>query len=924
MEEEDDPSISAAAHLQTLISSLSSSTARLSNRSRAVPSDKDFHFFNNFPEFKLPVKQIQSLSESSLQTLASSKNLFGGGGGPENPPPLPADLDESYDWLVSLNDDLIERFNVSMDEFKSTREKQEGKVTNLSILEEGGFQLVRGKNRGRKKESNGLGGDQGSAAAAAGVRIGMKEKAVGARSKVPFHIPTIPRPQDQFSIIVNNLNMPFEHVWLERSEDGSRVVHPLEKLSVANFVDRSIKESEEMVKPLPLESTPFKLVEVVKELKVLAAKLRDASEFAVDLEHNQYRSFQGLTCLMQISTRSEDFIIDTLKLRVHIGPYLREVFKDPSKRKVMHGADRDIEWLQRDFGIYVCNLFDTGQASRVLQLERNSLEYLLHHFCGVSADKEYQNADWRLRPLPAEMLKYAREDTHYLLYIYNLMRQRLLSASTDGNDLLLEVYKRSCDICTHLYQKELLTETSYLYIYGLQEADFNSKQLAIVAGLHEWRDRVARDEDESTGYILPNRALLEIARQMPVSPSMLRRLVKSRHSFVESNLNTVISIIRSSIENSSAFETIAEELKQARTRQSMEEAVGNTDVMPATENSMDSTTSRADLSDVITSNVKPGNSVASTDGYVKPANTKITSDQIVASSRCQQYDKPQSMLSSEIVYPPGMSGAAGTTEKEKVSTVSVQISKKPSFGFGALLGNSASRRKLNPDKEGVSDQNMNVNKVEQIKSSVTLPFFSFTCRDSTSGPNLVDKIKHSQPETPQQWSDQPSETKLEDLILLENDETDSPQSPPESPMVNDDATGMKCFPALPENGEICSRQPELETGEEHNSLSDLSSSFQQCFQTLSEMKSGSRKNQRQYQEPEPKIQVKPFDYAAARKNAKYGGTEEHVDGGVKEKTSESRDKSRGKVMARDGGEDKAKSLRRQAFPPSGNRSTTYK
>jgi ribonuclease D len=37
---------------------------------------------------------------------------------------------------------------------------------------------------------------------------------------------------------------------------------------------------------------------------------------------------------MQISTRTEDFVVDTLKLRIHIGPYLREVFKDPTKRKV--------------------------------------------------------------------------------------------------------------------------------------------------------------------------------------------------------------------------------------------------------------------------------------------------------------------------------------------------------------------------------------------------------------------------------------------------------------------------------------------------------------------------------------------------------------------------------------------------------------
>ena len=35
--------------------------------------------------------------------------------------------------------------------------------------------------------------------------------------------------------------------------------------------------------------------------------------------------------------------------------------------------------------------------------------------------------------------RYAREDTHYLLYIYDLMKQRLQRESTTENDLLLEV-----------------------------------------------------------------------------------------------------------------------------------------------------------------------------------------------------------------------------------------------------------------------------------------------------------------------------------------------------------------------------------------------------------------------------------------------------------------------------------------------------
>ena len=51
--------------------------------------------------------------------------------------------------------------------------------------------------------------------------------------------------------------------------------------------------------------------------------------------------------------------------------------------KVFHGADRDILWLQRDFGIYVANMFDTGQAARMLSLQGHGLGFLLQSICGV-------------------------------------------------------------------------------------------------------------------------------------------------------------------------------------------------------------------------------------------------------------------------------------------------------------------------------------------------------------------------------------------------------------------------------------------------------------------------------------------------------------------------------------------------------------
>ena len=72
--------------------------------------------------------------------------------------------------------------------------------------------------------------------------------------------------------------------------------------------------------------------------------------------------------------------------------------------QVFHGADMDIQWLQRDIGVYVVNMFDTSQASRVLNLSRFSLAHLLQVYCGIQADKQYQLADWRIRSVPGTIM----------------------------------------------------------------------------------------------------------------------------------------------------------------------------------------------------------------------------------------------------------------------------------------------------------------------------------------------------------------------------------------------------------------------------------------------------------------------------------------------------------------------------------------
>ncbi|KAK9856803.1 hypothetical protein WJX84_004010 [Apatococcus fuscideae] len=264
-------------------------------------------------------------------------------------------------------------------------------------------------------------------------------------------------------------------------------------------------------KPKSLEVTPLTYIDTLPALQEAAKRLAKADELAVDLEHHGFRSFQGFTCLMQMSTREEDIIIDTLALRAHVGPTLGPMFANPQVVKVLHGSDSDIHWLQRDFGIYIANLFDTGQAARVLGLQGFGLAFLLQKYCNVKADKQYQLADWRVRPLAPELLHYARSDTHYLLYIYDCMKAELVAS-----------------------------ETSYLDLYQRLATPLPPQQLAVFAGLFAWRDKKAREADESTGYVVSRTLLLSLSSLMPSTALELRAMLGGRSPVVGRHAEEVV------------------------------------------------------------------------------------------------------------------------------------------------------------------------------------------------------------------------------------------------------------------------------------------------------------------------------------------------------------------------------------------------
>ena len=88
---------------------------------------------------------------------------------------------------------------------------------------------------------------------------------------------------------------------------------------------------------LKLSDVECDFIETREKLDEMIAHLDGVCEIAIDLEAHSLRSFQGFTCLLQISSRTRDFLVDALALR----PYLRSlnrVTTNPSILKVLHGV----------------------------------------------------------------------------------------------------------------------------------------------------------------------------------------------------------------------------------------------------------------------------------------------------------------------------------------------------------------------------------------------------------------------------------------------------------------------------------------------------------------------------------------------------------------------------------------------------------
>ncbi|XQJ30633.1 exosome subunit rrp6p-like protein, putative [Leishmania guyanensis] len=363
----------------------------------------------------------------------------------------------------------------------------------------------------------------------------------------------IRRPQLLFDTPPDNSLAPFVPHYCDASGQyhlGVAGQHPFEGVIRAFVIPESQLLPREEVPPMPLDTCPLSFVDTPAAMQAMVAKLLLSSEIAVDLEHHDFYSYQGITCLMQISTREEDFIVDCLQLRSLMGA-LAPVFLNPLILKVLHGAREDIRWLQKDFSLYLVNFFDTGVALQTLHMPY-SLAFAVDHFCQVKLNKKFQTADWRVRPLSAEMVHYARQDTHFLLYVYDRLKALLLNSEGRAivGNLLVHVYKESKQLSLQLYEKpHVVPEETYKIALGRSLSGLNKVQEKVARDVFNWRDSAAREVDDSPTAVLHLSSVLAIASKLPATAKELLRCCAPPTAVVRDNVALLVDFVKDAVAN---------------------------------------------------------------------------------------------------------------------------------------------------------------------------------------------------------------------------------------------------------------------------------------------------------------------------------------------------------------------------------------
>ena len=232
-----------------------------------------------------------------------------------------------------------------------------------------------------------------------------------------------------------------------------------------------------------------------------------AGIIGVDTEANSFFAYHERLCLMQVSTDSQDWIIDPFALGDDM-QIMSPLLSNPDIIKIFHAAEFDLMIIKKDMGVEVKGIFDTQVAMTFLRHQKTGLAALIESYYGIKLSKDEQRSNWGERPLSDKQIAYARIDTHFLVDVYGKLIPEL-----EEQNMMAAAYGEFDRQMSDILMPAAANPDRYLKLKGAKT--LNPSQLAKLKALFEWREDVASKRDVPPFKVMSNPGLIGIAEVNP-------------------------------------------------------------------------------------------------------------------------------------------------------------------------------------------------------------------------------------------------------------------------------------------------------------------------------------------------------------------------------------------------------------------------
>jgi ribonuclease D len=182
---------------------------------------------------------------------------------------------------------------------------------------------------------------------------------------------------------------------------------------------------------------------------------------------------------------------------------------------ILHAASQDLPCLA-ELGFRPRQLFDTELAGRLLGYPRVALGTLVEEVLGFHLEKGHSAADWSVRPLREELLRYAALDVEVLIELRDALAAEL--AEQGKTEWARQEFAAVLAAKPAAARPDPWRRTS-----GIHRVQ-SRRGLAVVRELWTVRDRIAQAADLSPRRVLPDSAIIEAARSLPSTYQQLTRI----------------------------------------------------------------------------------------------------------------------------------------------------------------------------------------------------------------------------------------------------------------------------------------------------------------------------------------------------------------------------------------------------------------